>query len=322
MIVTVNPNTAIDRTIFVPTFALNRTIRATSFAIGMGGKAADASYILGEMGIPSLALGFAAGRTGEQMETILRSKGVTTDFIWTAGETRLNVLIVCEDGSGQSTLASESLVVNQNDVDLLWEKYLATLSFASCIVLGGSLPKGVQQSIYTDMIRKAHKRDIPVIFDASGKVLRAGLEGHPTIVKPNQFELGELTGERIASIEDAFRVACKIQSTYGSSMIVTLGKKGALAVLPNCSYFIPPLDVKVVSTAGAGDGVLAGLALSLSQQKDWEYGLRLGFAAAAAVMMTPATADCQRSTVEDLLDKVTLLPYPFDEGIKHDFQSF
>jgi 1-phosphofructokinase family hexose kinase len=314
MIVTVNPNTAIDRTIFVPSFALSRTIRATSFAIGMGGKAADASYILGELGIPSLALGFAAGRTGEQMEVMLHSKGVSTDFIWTAGETRLNILIVSEDGSGQSTLANESLLVSQNDVDLLYEKYLATLSFASCIVLGGSLPEGMHEGIYTVMIQEAQKRDIPVIFDASGRALQAGLEGHPSIVKPNQFELGELAGEQIASTKDAFRVACKIQNMYGVSLIVTLGGQGALAVLPNCSYFIPPLEVKIVSTAGAGDGVLAGLAASLSQHKTWEDGLRLGFAAAAAVMMTPATADCHRHDVENLLDRVTLLPYPTNEG--------
>ena len=317
MIVTVNPNTAIDRTIFVPTFVINRTIRATSFAIGMGGKAADASYILGELGIPNLALGFAAGQTGEQMDAMLRAKGVTTDFVWTAGETRHNVLIVCEDGSGQSTLANESLVVTQKDVDLLWEKYLTTLSFASCIILGGSLPTGVQVGFYTTMIREARRRDIPVVFDASGAALRAGLEGRPTIVKPNQFELGELTSERIASINDAYQVARKIQITYGSSLIVTLGEQGALAVLPDRSYFVPPLEVKVVSTAGAGDGVLAGLAVCVSRKQAWEEGLHLGFAAAAAVMMTPGTADCHRSDVESLLTKVILLPYPFEEGNEH-----
>jgi 1-phosphofructokinase family hexose kinase len=309
MIVTVTPNTAIDRTLFVPSFALNRTIRASHSVVGMGGKAADASWILGELGMPNLALGFAAGLPGQQMEAMLRERGVATDFVWVAGETRVNTLIVCEDDSGQSTVVADTLKVSAEHVDALCARYEAALDDATCIVMGGSLPCDVEPALYTRLVQEARRRDIPVVFDASGPGLQAGLAGRPTFVKPNRAELEEITDQSLPSVEAAYRAARDLQMRYGSSLVVTLGEEGAVAVLPGRAYHIPPPRVEVISTAGAGDGVLAGLAAALSRGDPLEEGLRLGFAAAAAVLMTPGTADCHRADVERLLPTIELIPY-------------
>ncbi|MCZ7543052.1 MAG: PfkB family carbohydrate kinase [Anaerolineae bacterium] len=71
---------------------------------------------------------------------------------------------------------------------------------------------------------------------------------------------------------------------------------------------MPPVPVEVVNPAGAGDAVLAGMAAALAQGKPFEEGLRLAFAAAAAVCLTPGTADCRREDVERLLPQVQLIP--------------
>ncbi|NMB89405.1 MAG: 1-phosphofructokinase family hexose kinase [Chloroflexi bacterium] len=310
MIVTVTPNTAIDYTLFVPSFELNKTLRTTQAVWGMAGKAADASWTLGELGIPSLATGFAAGYPGKRMIEMFHAKGVQTDFVWVDGETRINVLVVSEDGRGQSTLAVETLQANETHVDQLRAKYMGMLDQASTVILGGSLPGDLDPALYTELIGAARRRDIPVVFDAYfGPFLRAGLASHPTFIKPNRVELESLTGKPVSSLEDAYRAGMDVYRQYGTMVVATLGEEGALAVLGDRAYRIPPLKVKVVSTAGAGDAVLAGLAYALSEKKPLEDGLRLGTAAAAAVIMTPATADCRREDVEALLPKVELIPY-------------
>ncbi len=309
MIVTVNPNTAIDRTLFVPSFALNRTIRATRSVIGMGGKAADASWILGELGVPSRASGFAAGLAGQQMVEMLRQRGVSPEFVWVAGETRVNTLIVAEDGSGQSTITVNTLVVDAGDVHKLTAWYRAALQTATCVVLGGSLPDGVEPDLYTEYIRMARQKGIPVVFDASGPGLLAGLKAQPDFVKPNRAELEEITGQAVHSIDEAYHAAHRLVEQSGAAVIVTMGAGGALAVLPDRVYRIPSPKVRIVSAAGAGDAVLAGLAWALSSQRPVEEGLRLGFAAAGAVMLTPGTADCRRADVERLLPTIELIPY-------------
>src|SRR5512133_776499 len=105
MIVTLTPNTGLDYTLQVSSFRLNETIRATDSAWGMGGKATDVSWILGKLGVPTRALGFAAGSNGLRMENMLRERGVETDFVWVEGETRLNTIVVIPD-QGQSTITA------------------------------------------------------------------------------------------------------------------------------------------------------------------------------------------------------------------------
>lgn len=309
MIVTVNPNTCIDRTLVVPEIILNRTIRASRFALGMGGKAADASWILGEYGIPSLALGFSAGASGIQMEKMLRTKGVQTDFTHVDGETRMHTVVVMEDGSGQTTFAAPSLIVRPEHVVELESRYDRALEDASCVVIGGTLPIGVPDSLYLRMISKAVTKGIPVVLDASGSCLMAGMEGHPTILKPNRDELEELSGREFNTLEDVLNFCKEVRDRFGSQVVATLGSEGILAVTNEKAYRIPPLPVNIISTAGAGDGILAGLAASLSAGWPLEEGLRLGAAMAGAVCMQLATADCHKTDIERLLPLVELLPF-------------
>jgi 1-phosphofructokinase len=112
MIVTVTANTTIDYTLFVSQFEMNRTMRAVNQVYGMGGKPTDASWILGENGIPSLALGFTAGSTGERVKTMLQARGVITDFIEVGGETRINVVIISENDGGHATVTTSTLDTN------------------------------------------------------------------------------------------------------------------------------------------------------------------------------------------------------------------
>ena len=83
MIITLTPNTGLDHTAQVAGFQLNSTICcATDSAWGMGGKATDVSWILGRLGVPARALGFASGATGQRMENMLHEWGVDTYFVW------------------------------------------------------------------------------------------------------------------------------------------------------------------------------------------------------------------------------------------------
>ena len=310
MIVTVTANTAIDQTVFVPSFKKNTTMRAARSVLSMGGKATDAAWILGELGLPSLSLGFAAGALGEKVKALLEARGGLTDFIPVEGETRLNVVVIDTGDQTYSTISTSSLKVNDGHVNVLRTRYIEALPEATCIILGGTLPVGMSPSFYTEMIRLARERNIPVIFDAAEPNLSAGLAAYPDFIKPNRDELGSAVGYPIESIEAAHRAGLSILEKYGTSLIITLGDNGALAVLPDRTWRIPPLNVEVVSPAGAGDAVLAGLAASIHRGQPIEDGLRLGMAAAAAVCLMPGTADCRRSDVERLLAQVELIPYP------------
>jgi 1-phosphofructokinase family hexose kinase len=311
MIVTVTANTTLDLTLFMPHWEWNKTIRAADYIYSMGGKPTDASWILGELGIPSLALGFAAGANGQKVEALLRSKGVTPEFIQVDGETRVCVNVVVQDDStGQTTITTNMMEVRPEHLAQLRQRYVEVLDQATVIVLGGTLPRGMSPEFYTDFIALARQRNLPVIFDAAEPNLSAGLKSQPAIIKPNQDELSGCVGKRVETLWDAYEAGQALLEQYGTIPVISLGKQGGLAVLPDRAYHIPPLPIQVVSATGAGDAVLAGLAASIDRREPLEEGLRLGFAAAAAVCLMPGTADCRREDVERLCAQVELIPYP------------
>jgi 1-phosphofructokinase len=305
MIITLTPNTGIDHTVQISSFPLNSTIRALDSAWGMGGKATDVSWILGKLGIPTRALGFAAGSNGLRMEKMLSEREVETDFVWVDGETRLNSIIVVS-GQGQSTITSASLSVSPVHLSEFAARYQTALERASCVVMGGSLPTGVPVEFYAEAINQAHANGVPVIFDSSGLALIAGLKSHPDLIKPNLPELGDLLGFVPTSQQEVQRAARKLQEEFSPNVIVTLGAEGAIAVFEDAAYFIHPLSIPVVSSAGAGDGVLAGMALSYLRQKPLEYGLQHGFALAGASLRTLATADFPVEDYQELLPKICI----------------
>ena len=244
------------------------------------------------------------------MERMLVERGVSTDFVWVDGETRLNIILVSTDGGGQSTFTSSSLIVPAGEQDQLLRRYQAALQQATCVILGGTLPEGVPLDLYPQMVSLAREQGIPVILDSSGPALRAGIEARPSLVKLNLDELSQLFGFTPQTLGEIYRAARHLQREFGTDVILTMGGQEALALLKDRAYQIPPLPVPISSTAGAGDAVLAGMALAVSRQEPLENGLKYGFALAAAVLQTLATADFRVEDYQALLPQIDLIPYP------------
>jgi fructose-1-phosphate kinase PfkB-like protein len=91
--------------------------------------------------------------------------------------------------------------------------------------------------------------------------------------------------------------------------VISLGGDGGLAVLPGRAFRVAPIHVPVVNAAGAGDAVLAGLAASIVRGQSIEEGIRLGFAAATAVVATPGTAECSLKDIERYAAQIEMMPY-------------
>jgi 1-phosphofructokinase len=310
MIVSLTPNTTIDLCLFIPEYVPNTTIRASQTHYSLGGKPTDASWILGRMGVPSLALGLAAGSVGDKVKSMLEAFGVAVDFVEADGETRICTVIIDESSGHHTTITSASMMVTSTHLEQLRRRYAKALERATVVITGGSLPPGMSPDFYAEAITMAHDKNVPVLFDASQPNLSVGLSARPTFIKPNHLELAALAGRELDTIDALYDAALEVVSYYGTQVALTMGERGALAVLKDRSYRIPPLPIEVSSPAGAGDAVLAGLAHAIHHHTPIEEGLRLGLAAAAAVCMQPGTAAYDVADIQRLLPQVELLPYP------------
>ncbi len=310
MIITVTPQTTLDLTLQIPALDFSRPVRATDAVFSMGGKPTNASFIVGKLGLTSLALGFAAGETGRKVEALLRESGAIPEFIEVEGDTRVCVNVVVGGMDGQLILTTSMMEVAPEHVARLREGYRRALVTASVVVMGGTLPRGMTTDFYPDLIRQARERNIPVIFDAAEPNLSAGLSEHPGYIKPNRDELSGLVGYPLETLQDIYEAGREVLARYGTVPVISLGGDGGMVVLPEGAYYVPPLAVPVISTTGAGDGVLSGLTAAVHRGQPITEGIRLGFGLAAAICMSARTADFASADLERLLPQIELRPFP------------
>ncbi|MCX7938318.1 MAG: 1-phosphofructokinase family hexose kinase [Thermoflexales bacterium] len=308
MLLTVTPNTAIDRILRVPRLVPNRTLRSQPAVISPAGKGVCASLVAAALGYPTVALGFVAGEDGRRFVAQLRQRGVHTDFVEVEGEMRWNVVILGEEDQTHTTITAEALRVRPEHICALREKFAAHLSEARCVVLGGSVPAGVSPTLSAELVVEAKERGLPVVLDASGEVLRHGARAAPTWVKPNREELELLSGQPVHTLADALHAARRVHHMFGSNVLASLGAEGALAITATGAWRALPLPVPLANPAGAGDAMVAGLAMGLAKGWPLEESLRWAIAAASATVSFIGTAELTREAVLKLLPQVQILP--------------
>ena len=148
MIYTVTFNPAIDYVVHTKEFIQGTVNRSQGEQIYFGGKGINVSIVLRELGIPSVALGFTAGFTGEAIENGLSAMGIVTDFVrLSKGSSRINVKIKSAE---ETELNGQGPHISGQELDELYKK-LDSLSAGDTLILAGSIPSSLPSDIYENI---------------------------------------------------------------------------------------------------------------------------------------------------------------------------
>jgi len=322
MILTVTPNPTIDRVLFVRDFAMQDLVRAEGETVAPSGKGIDVSALLHTFGVETLALSLSAGLSGDMLAALLDEMGVPYEFVPANGYTRVAALITDRTTGRQSTIVAHTLTAEPAHLERLLALAEARLPACWGMVCAGSLPPGMPVDAYPRLLAMARERRVVTLLDSSGESLRRSVIAGPDILKINLAELAALSPEAAAlwqreaavpeAVECGTRLADALAPRIGEwaaqALIITLGKQGALAITPEGRWYVPALSAPVVSPAGAGDAVSAGLMMARYQGKSWQDALALGTAMAAAVVSNPGTCEAYPHQVEAFLPQVQIVP--------------
>ena len=273
--------------------ALHYIIRTQKFSLGEinlsqaeytlpGGKGVNVSIILKQLGIDSIALGFIAGFVGKEIERQVKKYGVKTDFIKIENQiSRINVKITTT--SEETAINGKGPLINQSYIELLCKK-LDMIKNGDTLVLAGRIPQGVKEEIYEEICKKIDKKEVRIVVDATGDTLVKTLKYHPFLIKPNQYELGEIFGIEISNQDEAIKYAKKLQQKGAQNVLVSMGSKGAILIDENGkAYKRKALNTnKIINTVGAGDSMVAGFIAGYELFSNYEKALQMGIAAATA----------------------------------------
>ncbi len=287
MIYTVTFNPAVDYVVQADKLEKGSVNRASSEEIFFGGKGINVSLVLGELGIPSRALGFVAGFTGKAIEEGVREKGIETDFVHLKkGFSRINVKIKSDE---ETELNGQGPEIGEEALRELFGK-LSELKDGDMIVLAGSIPNTLPADIYERILESLSDRQIKAVVDATKDLLMNVLKYKPFLIKPNNHELGEMFGVTLKTNEEIAEYAGKLKEMGARNVLVSMAGDGALLLDENGKTHICGVCKGTVkNSVGAGDSMVAGF-IAGSQEGDYEYALKLGTAAGGATAFSDGLA--------------------------------
>ncbi len=150
---------------------------------------------------------------------------------------------------------------------------------ASMLTFSGSLPAGLPDDYYKDMIDLCHKKHKLVVLDCSGRALQNALKGQikPLLIKPNREELAALLGRNVKNTITDLKEALMSPLFDGIEwVVVSLGADGVFAKHYDTFYQVKIPPIEVVNPVGSGDAMLAGLAQALDYKQSDEKVLKHG----------------------------------------------
>lgn len=306
MIRTVCLNPALDKTAQVPGFKLDAVSRITELRVDAGGKGINVSKVIAELGGKSVAYALLAGDAGRALERMVADAGIEVVAQYVEGETRTNLKVVDAVNHTNTDINEPGPVVTEADLQALLDKLVSDIEEGDTVVLAGSVPAGAPVDTYAKWITACKAAGAKVFLDADGAVFDAALNAGPTMVKPNDHELSGLVGRELTDLAEIDAAAREIMDRGVEWVCVSMGGSGALFVKPEKSVRAISPKVKVGSTVGAGDSVVAAIAYAGDEGLSLEDVIRLSMATGSANVMQSGTQAAPRSLVDSLIDKVGL----------------
>lgn len=266
-IVTITLNPAVDQTVFLERLKVGSVNRTSRFHRQAGGKGVNVSALLGSYGVSSTATGFLGRENHGYFSELFKSSGVHDEFIRIPGETRTGIKIIDEATHETTDINFPGLEPSFPDLRRFENKLRKLVKADRWFVIAGSLPKGISVDFFEEILALLKRGGAKVAVDTSGDALKAAINGGADLIKPNEHELAEYLGHALPDFHSRVEAAVEIQRDKVPHVILSLGSEGALFITPEKSLMASAPPVKVVSTVGAGDSLLAGYLAGISTDR-------------------------------------------------------
>ncbi len=310
MIITVTLNPALDKTILVKNFAVDRVCRVEDSRLDPGGKGINISRVLHSLGGRSVAVGIVGGAAGEYIRDQLDVLGIRNDLVFGRQETRTNLKVVDPVRHTCTDINEPGVPVTAGELQEIWEKLNDLVNPGDTVVFAGQNPPEMSDQQLAQWIMQLKAQGVRTALDTVGMAMKIGVAAGPTVIKPNEAELEELCEMELPTRADLAAAARRVVANGVDRVVVSMGAEGALFVKADEAFFARGLEVPVGSTVGAGDAMLASVLWDMERGLSWEETAARATAVSAAAVMTAGTQPAGAEAVAALLEQVRVEPLP------------
>ena len=305
-IVTITFNPCIDKSAAVPQLIPEKKLSCTEPRFEPGGGGINVARAIKKLGGEATAIYPSGGYTGIFFNDLLTKENIPAIIIEIENSLRENVIVMEESSNKQFRFGFPGAKLTEQE----WQQCIDAIdkiNNAEFLVASGSLPEGVPDDIFARLATISKKKNLKLVVDTSKAALRHAANEGVFMLKPNLNELSSLLGKKELSIEEVASAAKEIiEKRYCQVLLVSLGEKGAMFLTQHDQLKVSAPKVEKKSTVGAGDSMVAGFVLSLSQGKNFENALRYGVACGAAATMQPGTELCNKKDADALYQIIAI----------------
>jgi len=304
-IITLTMNPTIDTSSSAEQVIAEQKIRCKQPHDDPGGGGINVSRAIKRLGGQSKAFYPVGGWYGEKLKELLDDEGVEHVPMFIEGSTRQDLIILDEGTKQQYRFQMPGPNLKPEELDAIRKKISDVSPKPKYVVASGSLPPGVPVDFYASVGELANEFGARYIVDTSGEALFRAVHAGTYLLKPNLKELQALAQQEVHDESQIETAANRVlQNGKAEVLVISLGSSGALLVTHDGYEHMRAPTVPIASRVGAGDSMVAGIVLKLSQGESLENAVRFGVASGAAAVMTPATELCRREDAERLYERM------------------
>lgn len=304
-IVSLSLNPAIDLTYEIPDLKHDHKTRATKTYYDPGGTGINVGRALEKLQANSYTCCITAGRMGDFLQAMLEQELNNVSTLQVKGETRINTTLIQQQPQYQYGINAAGPTISLAQLEQVKQQFLS-LCQQGIGILTGSLPPGIDDNTYQNINSALQQQGGRCIIDAPVAVLKKALKSNPFLIKPNQHELEALQNTPLKSIEQVASEARKLCEQGTHYVCVSLADKGAILTGPENSYYCNSPEIKLHSTVGAGDSMVAGLAYAFSQNQSPEQALKFSVACGAGTASQAGTQLFNANDLEALSEQIKI----------------
>ena len=304
-IITLTLNPSIDKTIWVDRLIPEKKLKAKHPEDEPGGGGINVSRAIKYLDGESTAIYLSGSYNGQYLTELIKAESIDFIDVPIKSNTRMSLMLIDESNLQEYRIGLEGPIVTKQELNNLVAVIEQQKDY-DFFVASGSLPPNVPANFYAQVAKIVNANNAKFIVDTSGKALQEVIKEKVFLLKPNLNELSLLCGiSENENIDEIINATQKLLSQINcTAIVVSLGSKGAVLVTAQEFHHIVPPAVKVKSTVGAGDSMVAGITLALSQNLSFKEALQYGVACGTAATLNSGKALCNKDDVNRILSLV------------------
>jgi len=305
-IVTITFNPCIDKSATVSKLIPEKKLSCSEPRFEPGGGGINVARAIKKLGGEATAIYPAGGYTGKFFNELLANEKIPSIIIDVENPLRENVIVMEESSNNQFRFGFPGAELLQHE----WGQCIDAIdkiTDAEFLVASGSLPEGVPDDIFAKLATISKKKNLKLVVDSSKAALKHAVSEGVYLLKPNLTELSSLLGIKELNPDEVVAAGKEIiAKQFCEVLLVSLGEKGAMLFTKDKELKASSPKVEKKSTVGAGDSMVAGFVLSLSQGKTFEDALRYSVACGTAATMNSGTELCNKNDADALFPKIVI----------------